>query len=250
MLCGLYHFGHLYGDTFMGGEWPRKCPWQDIGVAPYCGTVGKMEKGKGRWCSCLYTCHVSIYGEWRYSSSFLTSALGAGSPQYISNTRLGGPHSWSGHFGEEGSILPLSRFELRVKRNPGKEAYKIGKVDFFFPVDRFSWGEYLRHELWHSLRYNNFISQRGLKKTLRILKFLFPRLEFKWWTFSAHGEFVFTLMVWTMNLLVAVGRSQWGNNSSYRNMRYVAEGNEEWGRNYIVWIDPNPIRVPRRKTDV
>jgi hypothetical protein len=65
--------------------------------------------------------------------SFLTSALGAGSPHYISNTRLGGPHSWSGHFGEERNILPLSRFERRVvKRSPGKETREIGKVYMFF----------------------------------------------------------------------------------------------------------------------
>ena len=72
--------------------------------------------------------------------TFLTSTLGTGSPQYMSNTRLGGPHSWSGHFGEEKNILPLSRFEPRVvKRNPGKETCEIVKVDMlFFPDDRFS----------------------------------------------------------------------------------------------------------------
>jgi len=65
--------------------------------------------------------------------SFLTLALGAGSSHYISNTRLGGPHSWSGHFGEERNTLPLWRFEPRVvKRNPGKETCEFGKVDMLF----------------------------------------------------------------------------------------------------------------------
>jgi hypothetical protein len=77
------------------------------------------------------------------------------------------------------------------------------------------------------LRYNNCISLRGLKKTLRILRLLFPGLELKLWTFNANGDFVFTLTVWTMNVLVAVGRPQWGISSLWENMRYVAEENEE-----------------------
>lgn len=43
---------------------------------------------------------------------FLTSVLGAGSPQYKSNTKLGGPHSWSGHFG--GREKYLAPVEIRI----------------------------------------------------------------------------------------------------------------------------------------